>query len=83
MGMRFVSSNKHMNALRKLIAPIIWFHDDASMEDNYKFKPHATKPDTIVGCWAEDMSPYEITCPPQLRDAIINVLNLAHRIYIR
>lgn len=82
MGMRFVSTNKRMIAFRRLIAPIIWFNEDSNFE-HCQFRAHTEKPDTIIGHWAEDMSPYEITCPPQLREAFIAILNLAHKIYFR
>jgi len=32
-------------------------------------------PNTIIGYWAEDNSPYEIICPEQLRDMLVKLQN--------
>lgn len=37
--------------------------------------------DEIVGHWAEDNSRYEITCPHQLRDLLIEMQNILHERY--
>jgi len=70
------------NSLKKFISKII---DD---ERKDIFKPDhspitwsggnyekGTEEDVIVGHWAEDSSPYEITLPYQLRDIMISLLN--------
>lgn len=75
MGMRWVESDKRRIAFKRLIAPLTWFQKDAGLKDAYSFKAHATKPNVIIGYWAEDGNEYEITCPPQLRPAILAVLN--------
>lgn len=35
----------------------------------------------IIGHWAEDNSTYDITCPPQLRDLLIEMQNALHEKY--
>jgi len=82
MGMHFISTNKRMNILKKLIAPITWFHTSSELQDKYKFKLHPNKEDTIIGYWSQNSNSYEITCPAQIREILITVLNLASKIYL-
>jgi len=52
-------------------APIVW----------EKYDAHPEKNDTIIGYWAEDNSPYYITCPHQLRDLFLKALNEIKEVY--
>jgi hypothetical protein len=56
--------------IRDTLAPIIIDYPGIA-----KWKKHPTKPDVLIGTWAEDCNEYEITCPVQLRDAIIEMQN--------
>ena len=38
-------------------------------------------PESIIGYWAEDGSPYEVTAPPQLRDMAVRLQNLLCKKY--
>lgn len=38
-------------------------------------------PESIIGYWAEDGSPYEVTVPPQLRDLAVRLQNLLCKKY--
>lgn len=40
--------------------------------------PHPSKDNEIIGHWAEDNSTYEVTCPYQLRDLLIEIQNALH-----
>lgn len=82
MGMRIVGVNKRLRDLRHILAPLTW-HTEAGPFEEYKFKADPTRPNTIIGHWAEDGNPYEITCPAQLRNALVVGLNLLNHIYIR
>ena len=79
MGMRFVETNKKRIAFKRLLTPITWFHKDAEVEDTFKFVPNPEAADCIFG-YREDATRYEIFCPIDLRDILIKVLNLCHKI---
>lgn len=39
------------------------------------------RPGVIEGHWHEDGNTYEITCPPQLQDSIMTLLNNCGKLY--
>ena len=41
------------------------------------------KAGVIIGYWYEDGNPFEITCPEQLRDSLIELLNNIHLLEFR
>ena len=79
--MVWVDTNKRRIALRRLLKPLTWFHRDAQEEDAFQFQANPESKDCIFG-YREDMTRYEIFCPPDLREPIIKVLNLCHKIFI-
>ena len=80
--MRFVNTNRKLRNLRAKLAPLTW-HTEHEYFKEYAFKAHQEKPNIIIGHWAEDGAPYEITCPEQIRDILIIGLNLLNKIIIR
>lgn len=81
MGMRFVSTNRKLRDLHKLLSPLIW-HTESEHFSEFCFKPHPDRSNTIIGYLPEDGTSYEITCPSKLRPALITGLNLLKHIYI-
>ena len=63
-------ANQHF---REIIAPLCY--SKGSLGGMYEEGDRAT---SIIGHWHEEGSHFEITCPAQLRDSLIELLNNAH-----
>ncbi len=65
---------EHANQnFKKIVAPLAF--NNYSLGGIYK---KGEKADTIIGHWHEDGSNFLITCPEQLRDNLLELLNNIH-----
>jgi len=65
---------EHANEnFQRMIAPLSY--DKSSLGGKYK---EGLDANVIIGKWHEDGNEFEITCPEQLRDSLIELLNNIH-----
>jgi hypothetical protein len=65
---------EHANEnFQRTIAPLTY--DKCSLGGRYE---KSDRKGVIIGHWHEDGNTFEITCPEQLRDSLIELLNNAH-----
>lgn len=70
---------EHANEnFKRIISPLC--NDKCSLGGRYE---KSDRKEVIIGHWHEDGNTYEITCPEQLRDSLIELLNNIHLLELK